>query len=45
MSYKDGLINIDIDKNGDWIDTLLNILSTVHQVYISQRKVKIVDEN
>lgn len=45
MSYKDGLINIDIDKNGDWVDTLLNILSTVHQVYISQRKVKIVDEN
>lgn len=45
MSYKDKLINIDIDKNDEWVFTLLDVLEVVHKVYASQRKAKIVDEN
>lgn len=45
MSYKDKLINIDIDKKDDWVITLINVLEVVHKVYSSQRKAKIVDEN
>lgn len=45
MSYKDKLINIDIDKKDDWVITLINVLEVVHKVYSSQRKAKIVNEN
>ena len=45
ISYRDKLINIDIDKKEDWVDTLLNTLKVVHNVYLAQRKAKVINED
>lgn len=45
LSYRDKLINIEIEKKEDWVITLIEVLKIVHKVYLSQRKAKIVDEN
>ena len=45
LSYREKLINIEIEKKEDWVVTLIEVLKIVHKVYLSQRKAKIVDEN
>lgn len=45
LSYREKLINIEIEKREDWVITLIEVLKTVHSVYISQRKAKFIDES
>ena len=45
VSFREHLINIEIEKREDWILTLLAVLKIVHTVYNSQRKAKYIDEN
>ena len=45
LSYRDKLINIEIEKKEDWVITLIEVLKIIHKVYLSQRKAKFVDED
>ncbi|MBP5694269.1 MAG: transcription-repair coupling factor [Bacilli bacterium] len=45
MSYRNKLIHISINKDDEWINTLINVLKITHQVYQSRRKAAFVDEN
>lgn len=45
LSYREKLINIEIEKKEDWVITLIEVLKIIHSVYVSQRKAKFVNED
>ena len=45
LSYHDKLIFISINKEGDWIPTLIDVLKNVSKIYKSKMRVMIKDEN
>lgn len=45
LSYHDKLIFISINKDSEWIDTLIEVLKNVHGIYKSKKKVMLKDEN
>ena len=45
LAYRDKLIYISINKDGDWVKTLIEVLKTISQIYKSKKKAAIKNED